>query len=472
MICPNCGSNISDKRKHCERCGMDLSLSWKIIYASNQYYNNGLAKAKVRDLSGAITALRNSLELNKLNTNARNLLGLVYFEIGETVAALSEWVISKHFQPEENDAEEYINRVQSNPTKLEYQNQAIKRYNTALNFAKQKSDDLAIIQLKKVISLNPHFIRAYHLLSLLYMKGRENDKAKRILVKAAKIDVSNNTTLRYLKELEVPAALKDSDGNLEGENSITSSIMPISSYKEDKPNIMAFVNLVVGVIIGIAVTAFLILPSVDKRRSMKDNSDYVDYSSGLAIQEEKDKTIKELQQKNTDLQKQVDDLQAEVDSFVMPEDSNVVYNPLFEAVDRYMTEMAKTNTRDRDYTGIAEILATIDESKYESETSVALLKRLQEDVYPTASQIHYDLGHNLYSRAKYEESLAEFDKSMTYDPTNVNPVYFAARAYHRLQDYDNAATYYSLVLSDYPGSKREKNAKDFLAQVQRASETE
>ncbi|HCA70186.1 MAG TPA: hypothetical protein DEP17_07270 [Lachnospiraceae bacterium] len=470
MICPNCGSNISDGRKRCERCGMDLSLYRKIIYASNQYYNNGLAKAKVRDLSGAITALRNSLELNKLNTNARNLLGLVYFEMGETVAALSEWVISKHLQPEDNNAEEYISRVQSNPTKLEYQNQAIKRYNTALNYAKRKSDDLAVIQLKKVISLNPHFIRAYQLLSLLYMKSGENDKAERMLAKAAKIDVSNNTTLRYRKELEVPAALKDSDNNSEATNSTTSSIMPVSSYKEDKPNIMAFVNLVVGVIIGIAVTAFLIIPSIDKKHNMNDNLNYIDYSSGLAIQEEKDKTIKDLQQKNTDLQDQVNKLQKEVDSFATPEDSNAIYNPLFEAVDRYMTEMTKTNVKDRDYTGIAEILATIDEDKYESETSIALLKRLQQEVYPTAAQIHYDLGHNLYSSAKYEESLAEFAKSMTYDPTNVNPVYFTARAYHRLKDYDNAALYYNRVLSDYPGSRRERNAKDFLAQVQSAVE--
>lgn len=33
-----------------------------------------------------------------MNTNARNLLGLVYFEMGESVKALSEWVISKSLQ--------------------------------------------------------------------------------------------------------------------------------------------------------------------------------------------------------------------------------------------------------------------------------------------------------------------------------------------------------------------------------------
>ena len=123
MICPNCGSNMSDKRKRCERCGTDLTIYKKVLRASNLYYNNGLARAKVRDLSGAIIALRKSLDLNKLNTNARNLIGLVYYEMGETVAALSEWVISKHFQPLNNDADEYIGKVQSSLTRLDSLNQ-------------------------------------------------------------------------------------------------------------------------------------------------------------------------------------------------------------------------------------------------------------------------------------------------------------------------------------------------------------
>jgi len=470
MICPNCNSNISDKRKRCDRCGVDLTIYKKILHASNQYYNHGLERAKVRDLSGAIIALRNSLQLNKYNTHARNLLGLIYFEMGETVAALSEWVISKHFQPDNNDAEEYINRVQSSPTKLENQNQAIKRYNTALNYARQQSDDLAIIQLKKVLSLNPHFIRAYHLLALLYMKNGENDKARKTLLKASKIDVTNNTTLRYMKELEIPVAAKDIDSGMETEKSATSSIMPISSYKEDKPNIMAFVNLVVGVIIGIAVTAFLVVPSIKKRQNMNENSDYVDYSSGLALQEEKDRTIEELQKNNNELQEKIDELQTQIDSMMDVEDDTLVYDPLFDAVQYYMSEMEKTNKNDRDLMGIAEKLAAVDESKLESEVSTALLNRLREEVYPTAAQQHYDRGHDMYSDAQYEDALVEFEKSMTYDPTDVDPVYFTARAYHRLGDNEKASLYYNLVLSDYPDSKRVKNAKEFLKQVSDSNE--
>lgn len=65
-------------------------------------------------------------EIQQNNIEARNLLGLVYFETGEVVAALSEWVISKNMRPEKNIADDYINMLQSNATRLDAINQTIK----------------------------------------------------------------------------------------------------------------------------------------------------------------------------------------------------------------------------------------------------------------------------------------------------------------------------------------------------------
>ena len=79
------------------------------------YYNEGLEKAGVRDLTGALNSLRQSLKFNKNNIEARNLLGLVYFELGEVVAALSEWVISKNLRGEKNMMEDTIAAVATAP---------------------------------------------------------------------------------------------------------------------------------------------------------------------------------------------------------------------------------------------------------------------------------------------------------------------------------------------------------------------
>src|SRR5690606_24177479 len=133
------------------------------------------------------------------------------------------------------------------------------------------------IQLKRVIQLNPNFIRAYHLISVLYIKNGENEKAKKCLLRASRIDVSNTTTLRYLKELEPqPLQGRDGESGADTGKDITSSIMPVTSYREDKPNIIAFVNLIIGVLIGLAVATFLILPSKKNDDVVDNNNSYVD----------------------------------------------------------------------------------------------------------------------------------------------------------------------------------------------------
>ncbi len=466
MICPNCGSNMSDKKKRCDRCGTDMTIYRKIYRASNQYYNNGLARARVRDLSGAIISLKSSLELNKLNTNARNLLGLIYYEMGETVAALSEWVISRHIQSTENDAEEYINKVQSNPTKLDALNQAIKRYNTALNYAKQGSDDLSIIQLKKVVSLNPRFLRAYHLLALLLMKQKENDKAKKYLYKALKIDVSNTMTLRYLKELEaLEGTVKDLESNPEASIPTTGAIMPISSYKEDKPNIMVFINLVIGILIGIAVSAILLVPTIEKRRAANPDTENIDYSSSIARIEEQKNEIDSLKADKVQLEHQIQSLQSQIEGLTTSDSKDGIYDTLFEATQLYLQELEKSQ-KNRKYTAVADKLATVEEDKFENDTAVTLAELMREVSYPDAAEDYYDAGHDLYGDGKYNEAIKELEKALIYDPKDVNAIYFIGRSYHKLGDKENATLYYNIVLTEYPDSNRADNAKDYLKEIQ------
>ena len=169
MYCYYCGSEL-DSTDTCPSCEADVRMIKKIQSASNYCYNEGLAKAKVRDLSGAVEELKRSLKFDKMNMNARNLLGLIYYEMGESVDAISEWVISKSLIPERNPASEYLNDVQSSSSRMESLNQTIAKFNQALTYCQQGDDDLAIIQLKKVLSLNPRLVKGNQLLALLYMK--------------------------------------------------------------------------------------------------------------------------------------------------------------------------------------------------------------------------------------------------------------------------------------------------------------
>ena len=94
MKCNKCGATLTDS-VFCNNCGANVKIYKKLISTSNALYNRGLERAQVRDLTGAKEDLKNSLKVYKRNIPARNLLGLVYFEMGDVVAALSEYTITR-----------------------------------------------------------------------------------------------------------------------------------------------------------------------------------------------------------------------------------------------------------------------------------------------------------------------------------------------------------------------------------------
>lgn len=458
MKCPECNTTLS-KKYHCERCGDDAKVFIKIVKTSNMYYNDGLKKAKVRDLTGAIRSLRESLNLYKKNTVARNLLGLIYYEMGETVAALREWVISKHFQNDNNDADEYMNAVQSNPTKLDSINQAIKRYNAALTSAKNGNEDLAIIQLKKVTSLNPRFIRAHQLLALLYLKENELDKANKCLLKIKKIDVTNTITLRYLQETNSVVQTRKENftpqkSGSQGNYSNKSTIIPVSTYKEDKPNYMAFINLILGVLLGIAVVYILIVPTMKKSIKEDLNSSAIDYIEQLNTQVV---TIDSLEKANENLQGTIDLQKKEIDEFQLIEYDESLYDNLFLAIKLYI---------DGDKTKAAEKLLEVKEASLDRPASLELYTFIKEDTYPSLSIDFYQQGYNSYSKGKYDEALEHLNKAIEFDEANVDAIYFLGRTYHRLSDNDKAKEYYNVLVDKYPDSSRAREAKSKLKELQ------
>ena len=178
MRCIYCNTPLA-AIDYCPGCGADVTLQKRIVRISNLLYNEGLEKALVRDMEGAITCLKRSLKFNKENIDARNLLGLCYYETGEAVSALCEWVISKNYRPKDNIASRYLDEIQNNQARLDTINQTIKKYNQALLYCRQDSRDLAIIQLKKVLSLNPKLVSGHQLLALLYIQDHKYDLAKK-----------------------------------------------------------------------------------------------------------------------------------------------------------------------------------------------------------------------------------------------------------------------------------------------------
>ena len=294
MKCVSCGAQLTDS-VYCPICGCDNSVQKQAIVLSGLYYNQGLEKAQIRDLSGAIEQLKRSLKFNKLNIQARNLLGLVYFETGEVVSALSEWVISKNIQPEENLAAAYISNLQKDAGKLDVINQTIKKFNIALGNAQDGNEDVAKIQLKKVLAQNPKLIKGYHLLALLYMKDEEYDRARKLLRKALKIDRTNTTTLRYMREIdEAAGAVPETQGRFlllgrrnrkeeeETVRNVKNNRNVLPPFLREHPFSAGSLGLLLGLIIGAIAAGILFIPAARRSMNRETNEKIAEYSQEAA----------------------------------------------------------------------------------------------------------------------------------------------------------------------------------------------
>lgn len=297
MNCVNCGAFLTDMDlDYCPNCGYNVLIQKKVDYLSKSFYNQGLEKASIRDLSGAIACLKQSLIYDKRNIKARNLLGLVYFETGEVVSALSEWVISKNLQPTRNLATEYINKLQANRNRLNAINETIRKYNNALMLCREGHEDMAAIKLRRILSQNPKLIKGYHLLALIQMKNHEWNKARRTLKKAARIDKTNTTTLRFLREVDeqtgVTTNLEKSKKGLFHSNKASKQDTDIFAseqvvqqpvYKECS-GLSAFFILMAGIAAGVGAFWLLAAPAIRQGIYKEANQQIVQYSESLASQ--------------------------------------------------------------------------------------------------------------------------------------------------------------------------------------------
>lgn len=471
MNCPKCGYELGRNRRYCEQCGTDITIATRLMRRSNYYYNEGLQKAQVRDLSGAIMMLKKSLECSKRNIQARNLLGLVYFEMGEGVAALSEWIISKHFMPEDNIADYFIEKVQSNPSKLDAMNQTVKKYNQALGYAKQGSDDLAMLQLRKVISVRPGYVKALQLLALLYMKNGEHEKAKRCLLRAKKTDVANTTTLSYLAEVE--RVLSPEGGSVHAERNpevLTYNVAPTTvSFQEDKPNYIAFITFFAGIIIGIAVLYWLVVPTVRSDVKAEYASVERDYGAEIASYTA---SISVLENEKKDLQEKLETAENSLSELRKENETKDVFDAAaYEEVllviadySELQVKVAKAEEEEEELAVLDDLIAYAGRLKAQEEVALvrtktaAVYQEIIREVYDKVRVYGYEQGHALYNVGEYEEATAYLLEVYHAGGTDADTLYFLGRSYQRNGDEVNARVYFQMLVDLYPGSERAEMA--------------
>ena len=493
MYCFKCGCELN-KTDQCPNCGADVGTYKKSIYTSNYLYNDGLQKAQVRDLSGAILSLKNSLWFNKDNLDARNLLGLIYYEIGETVAALSEWVISKNINDErlhrkQNLGAEYLAQVQASRQTMENLDSSIERYNHALECCYTDNLDVAVLQLKKVLSVNPRYLRARQLLALLYIENKQYKRADKELQRCLLLDVNNTTTLRYRKEVlsklqpegasqagaqnamhkanvrTVKTATTGADAQTaRGRNGKPKKpkVGSVIKYTADNETIIQPVNArnpgvdgfgipswiyggVIGLLVGAAMVAFVIMPTriqsirTDAQKQIREISSQSDG---------KDSQI-------TDLQSQVEQLNADLKDLQDEQEKNTASggenktDVLMESAALYVEDSVKV-------ADAAKALAKIDPETATEGMSDAFTK-LYNDLYPLLRaeilQTYADSGITAYeaSTPDYAAAAEDLETANKFENQDQTGQTWAKRQYYL------ANSYYQLYLAAKDGSSDDNN---------------
>lgn len=457
MNCMNCKAVVDVGMEICPNCGFNLRVQRKCFSLSNMYYNLGLDKAGIRDLSGAIDMLRRSLKFNKYNIHARNLLGLVYFETGEAVAALSEWIISKNIMPENNVATEYIATLQAEQAKLDMINQTIKKYNSALKCCRENNEDVAAIQLRKILSQNPKLIKGYHLLALIYIHKGEYEKARKILKKAAKIDKTNSTTLRFLKEVDFQTGTQTSleprrfgrrertEEQREEERERVTNGDPViipPTFRETS-TAATMLNIGIGLILGALVVWFLIGPANAQRINRKADEKVVEYSGKMASQEAQlnqlQSQVDSLNQTTASAQQQIQDAQ----------NSAASYENLLKAVEAQ--QQGNTANATNALTEVNPELLSVDaKAVYDT-----IYNSMQSSMFQELSQA----GQTAFDDANYTEAIDKLSKAKKINDNDYTVLNYLAHSYRLSGDSDNAIAVFQEIIDKFPGTQKASRAE-------------
>ncbi len=334
----------------------------------------------------------------------------------------------------------------------------------------QDSKDLAVIQLKKVLSLNPRFVQAHQLLALLYMDREDWERAERELKKCVDIDRNNIQTLRYMKEVEqmlMPDETvkqpsrrkKDEAVRYQSDNEMI--IQPLSVKEPRRTGVSTLLNIAIGLIIGFGVVYFLVVPSAQSKVRNEIQQDMIKISN-----ESDGKTVRiqELESRIAELNTQIDSLNQEIEGFAGEDGTLRMVENLQRTVAEYLQK--------GDMQAAADSLENISQNvvmEEMSESFRSLYQGLMASIGPELSAEYYKNGYELYRTNDYTSAIDILTKSVYYDAQNVDALYFLARAYEKNEDAENAIAAYDKVLEQFPDSGRVRDAKryrDALAKIQ------
>lgn len=382
-------------------------------------------------------------------------------------------------------------------------------YNNALENLRMGSEDIAMIELRKTISLNPEFHEAINLLGVCYYYLKDYDKAEEMFEKVIKAENNGVKALNYLRIIRKDETTDASqvDGQVKmgrarkktvkpkekrereteisrvirisheaGVSGVREHDMGMKEKKSDTVRLNEFsrsarrktgrkqelIKYLIGIVIGLIIAFSIGIPGKSNQNKDSSNNSNIG-NKGTTVTENEE--IAEYQKKYKQLSSEYEKLKEDYEVAKIDRDYYKAVIKLYEADDFYKA---------RKYEEAADIMVLVKNVEF-SGAEKEKYDKLFNEIMPRASDIVYSQAYNLFQGRNFKESVNKYLKITEYydNYTKMDIVlYYAGKCYLELGDNEKAKAMFLKTIEKYPDSEYAKYSKSRLNSITGSSGSE
>lgn len=349
---------------------------------------------------------------------------------------------------------------------------SIHHYNKAIDLIKNKSEDIAILEIKRALTLNPHFTEAQNVLGLLYAMTGEEEKAVEVFKGVLATEKNSVKALDYIGKIDGMAAasslvFSDYDSTAPKKTEVRKKPKPspssankpvnnvISNNKSFWENYVLSVKYhIITYAVLFALGAIIFHGSSNSAVTTSTNNDtaIADLNSSMKDLTDKNKTLTD---ENAKLKEQVNkntqDAQKQADKAQLTDKLNEV-DTLFAS---------------KKYEQAADLLILLKDAGFAG-TDLDRYNKLMSEVVPRATWNVYLEGRNYYNSQDYKNAAARLSKSLSYGGKwdyTPDSYYKLGIAYQSIGDKQNAINAFNNLKANYPNTELAASADSKLAEL-------
>ena len=284
-------------------------------------------------------------------------------------------------------------------------------------------------------------------LALIEIKDGKYSHARRMLKRVLRIDRVNPSALRYLREIDEATGttttmdIRTRDrrrGRKKNENpdeDLQQNAAVRQAAFRERPAYLTLVNVLFGVLIGIAGAVFVVGPAVRKSLSESTNSRITEYTTTIAAQ----------QSKINDLQQQVDDSTSSVSS---AKDQVADLQSTEQSYDNLL--QAYVDYQNGDYESAGDAFAKVDNPLLSTEAS-EIYDSIKSDLQSQAYSSYVTQGQTAFYQENWKDAVSYLEKALALTDSsdaadNYEVMNLLAQAYAENGDTDKAIAEYQATI--------------------------